>query len=235
MTLFGPKAPLPPIPDDVSIPQFMLRAADPSRPLRPSNIPFFIEDKTGRAISFEEVHYRTYALANALSIKWNIGINDVVCLFTPNHIVRCSPANPNYTSDELKYQLTTSNAKLLITHPNCLDTARIAAHAYGLTDASIVLLDPSPTSGITTAEELISFGASRPENYKAIVYKPGETKKTLAFLSFSSGTTGKPKAVAIAHFSVVANISQMAAHYHMDDPSYPHKRIIPGDVIMGGE
>ncbi|KAJ2932669.1 hypothetical protein H1R20_g4405, partial [Candolleomyces eurysporus] len=85
MALFQVDTPLPHIPDNLTIPQFMLREID-GRPVRPRNVPFFIEDATGRKITYEEVHFRTYSLANALSLRWNVGLNDVVCILSPNHV-----------------------------------------------------------------------------------------------------------------------------------------------------
>jgi len=54
MSFFQVNTPLPHIPDDLTIPQFMLREAS-GRPTRPRNVPFFIDDGTGRAASYEEV------------------------------------------------------------------------------------------------------------------------------------------------------------------------------------
>lgn len=106
------------------------------------------------------------------------------------HLQFCRPANPAYTADELKYQLETTKAKLIITHPVCLKTASSVANV------PIVVLDSTSGKlpyGAVSVDQLVSFGASRAENYTPIHLKPGEAKKTLAFLSFSSGTTGKPK------------------------------------------
>jgi len=57
MTLFRSPIPYPEVPDHLSIPQFMLRELHlpAGRPVRPKNVPLFIEDSTGRAITFEEV------------------------------------------------------------------------------------------------------------------------------------------------------------------------------------
>lgn len=59
MSQFSSPVPLPKIPDDLTIPQFIFRSGgvheSPSRPVRPSNVPFFIEDRTGRGILYEEV------------------------------------------------------------------------------------------------------------------------------------------------------------------------------------
>ena len=58
--------------------------------MRPRNVPYFIDNASGRTYDYEEVglyaaarfeeahscrkvHRRTFGLANALSIKWNIG------------------------------------------------------------------------------------------------------------------------------------------------------------------
>lgn len=85
---------LPFIPDNLSIPQFFLDSQHSTRPLREEGIPWLINDVTGRKIGFEEVRLashefcfnsfdvdgltcklrrRTYGLANAMSIRWNIG------------------------------------------------------------------------------------------------------------------------------------------------------------------
>lgn len=45
----------PPIPDDLTIPQFLLDYYHPERPLRPKACPWLIEDGTGRTIFYEEV------------------------------------------------------------------------------------------------------------------------------------------------------------------------------------
>ncbi|PPQ65777.1 hypothetical protein CVT24_011994 [Panaeolus cyanescens] len=250
MSEFRSTVPLPPIPDDISIPQFILRSQCTPRPQRPRNVPFFIEDGTGRTLSYEEVHKRTYNLANGLSIKWDIAPKDVVCLFSPNHmdyasviwavhtlggIITQVPANPSYTVDELKHQLSLTSAKLIVAHPSCLRIAKAAARDVGIPDDCIVLLDAPSSSkqnSQVTLNELIALGGSQGENYRAVTFKPGESRTTIAFLSFSSGTTGKPKAVAVPHYAVIANVIQMATHFRINDPQWPNKRLQPGDVNL---
>ncbi|KAF8642004.1 hypothetical protein AX16_009726 [Volvariella volvacea WC 439] len=236
------------IPDNLTIPQFILKGATSViRPTRPPTVPWFIEDATGRPFHQSEVERRTFGLANALHSKWKLGRNDVVCLFSPNdcdypasiwavHTLGAivTPANPSYTPEELVHQLTTTNAALIICHHVCLATARAAAQMAGLSENRIVVLGPSNSVPKTfaTVDELIEFGAAQPQGFKDVSLQPGEAKRTLAFLSFSSGTTGKPKAVAITHYGVIANVLQMVAHYHINDPSWPNKRMVPGDIAM---
>lgn len=51
---------LPHIPDDLTIPQFILDSRHPNRPLNEQGNPWFIEESTGRRIGFEEVRPTTY-------------------------------------------------------------------------------------------------------------------------------------------------------------------------------
>lgn len=56
MTEFvNPDASLPFIPDDLTIPQFILDSWHPSRPVKTELTPWFIEDATGRNIGYDEV------------------------------------------------------------------------------------------------------------------------------------------------------------------------------------
>jgi acyl-CoA synthetase (AMP-forming)/AMP-acid ligase II len=144
---------------------------------------------------------RVSALANGLHTKLGISNNDVVVLFSPNHVdwpiclwaihrlgAVASPANPAYTPSELLHQLTLTNAKAIIVHPNNVATVTEAAKMYGkLTPERILVLGESGT------EKLIAHGKSIPKSYQEPVLKEGEARTKLAVLSFSSGTTGKPK------------------------------------------
>lgn len=59
MSLYpSPIGPLPPIPDDLTIPQFLLDSRHVARPYNSISNPWFIEEATGRSIGFEEVGAR---------------------------------------------------------------------------------------------------------------------------------------------------------------------------------
>ncbi|PPR03048.1 hypothetical protein CVT24_012436 [Panaeolus cyanescens] len=254
MPEFSSPVPLPPIPDDISIPQFIFQPKCMSRPNRPANIPVFVDSATGRALFYDEVRQRTFSLANGLSIKYNIAPKDVVCVFAPNDVgmpftafcqpksnliadygsVLC-PANPGYTADELKHLVSLTDAKLVITHPSCLNVATAAARDRGIAEDCIILFDSDSAAKYpyTTLSQLMELGRSQLQNYTSVTFKPGEGLTTIAFLSFSSGTTGKPKAVAIPHASVIANTMQQMAHFGIDDPQRRNNRFSPGDIGLG--
>ncbi|KAG8695152.1 hypothetical protein FRC08_008005 [Ceratobasidium sp. 394] len=236
--------------DDQTIPQFILDSAHPLRPVRDS--PWLIEDETGRTIGFEEVRTRVWGLANAISGRWpDIAGDDVVCIFSPNNVdypiaiwaahrlsLAVSCANPGYTEDELVYQLEATKAKLLFVHPGSLKTALGAAKKFGLSTERIVLLkEAKPTVNITkfvNIDTLVQEGLTSLVYFKEKRLAPGENKTKIAFYSFSSGTTGKPKAVAIPHHSVIANVIQTAAHTKTMDPTLTRQtaRYRLGDVAM---
>ncbi|KAG8786434.1 hypothetical protein FRC12_016555 [Ceratobasidium sp. 428] len=238
--------------DDLTIPQFMLDLPHPLRPIRDVNSPWLIEDETGREIGFEEIRARVWGLANAIGGRWpDIIEDDVACIFSPNNVdyptaiwashrlsLAVSCANPGYTEDELVYQLEATKAKLLFVHPGSLKTALGAAKKVSLPMERIILLKEAKSIAKETKfndiESLIRDGLVSPAHFKEKRLAPGENKTKIAFYSFSSGTTGKPKAVAIPHHSVIANVIQTAAHTKLADPTLTRQaaRYRRGDVAV---
>ncbi|KAH8992514.1 amp dependent CoA ligase [Lactarius akahatsu] len=217
MTEFvSPGDPLPYIPDNLTLAQFVLDSTHPYRPLRPQGVPWLIEDATGRKIGLEEVRTRVLGLANALSLKW--GIHYPTVMWATHRLgAIVTGANPSYTHEELTHQITTAKASILIAHPDSLKVALLAAHNAGI-----------------PPDRLITYGLAHQPYFVERALRPGEGRTKIAFLSFSSGTTGKPKAVEIPHYAPIANILQMAAWWRVNDNSIPweDRRIRPGDITM---
>jgi hypothetical protein len=56
MTEFvSPGEPLPHIPDDLTLAQFIFDSTHECRPIRPQGVPWLVDDATGRKIGLEEV------------------------------------------------------------------------------------------------------------------------------------------------------------------------------------
>ncbi|KAH9480170.1 putative 4-coumarate--CoA ligase 3 [Psilocybe cubensis] len=282
--------PLPPIPDNMTIPQFIFESDHECRPQRRAGVPWLIQDDNGKQFGEEELRARTHALANGLHLKYNIAAIMSNPLLQNFHILlpalirddsqttlspfgqytdsgvsylrrgrtrglkwnlpyfpSCLPssgANPDYTSSELLYQLQATNAAVIMVHPESLSIALDAAREAGLPSARVVLFDVShnTTSGEVlrgssheTISSLVEFGMKNKVGYVERRLAPGEAKTKLAFLSFSSGTTGRPKAVAIPHFALIANVIQIAAHNKVNQNycDWNDQRFRPGDVAIG--
>lgn len=108
-----------------------------------------------------------------------------------------SGASPAYNVNEMAYALKTADAKFLMTASASMEVAVGAAKQAGLSKANLFLLE-GKLSGYSTVHDLIAIGKSYGEHGQARAFKilPGKTNKDICgFLSFSSGTTGLPKAV----------------------------------------
>ncbi|KAI5477830.1 phospholipase A-2-activating protein [Pseudohyphozyma bogoriensis] len=249
--LYTPLLPSVHIPDDATIFDFLFGRSEK----QPDAI--WLRDAiTGRTLTRQQAHDRSVDIARALSHSHGLGNDDVLALFSGNEVdygtvlwgafrvgAIASAANPSYGPDELRHQLSLVNGhypvKVLATHPDSVATSIAAVKLAKLPQSIIVLIcPPGPTSpkeaaNFKTLDDLIA--ESKGKDLAPIVrLKKGEARKKLAFLSFSSGTTGLPKAVEIPHYSVVANVAQGKAHW---DGTKPFKRYDEktktGDSVLG--
>jgi acyl-CoA synthetase (AMP-forming)/AMP-acid ligase II len=92
-----------------------------------------------------------------------------------------------------------------------MEIAAASAKAAGLPQSNVFLLE-GELPGYTTVQDLIRMGESYGESGQTSAFKlpPGKKNKDVCgFLSFSSGTTGLPKAVMISHQNVIAQCLQV--------------------------
>ncbi|KIJ64459.1 hypothetical protein HYDPIDRAFT_90496 [Hydnomerulius pinastri MD-312] len=250
--IFSPVQNLPRIPDDLTLTQFILDCEHPCKPVRKVGVPWIIEDHSGKTLELEELRTRTYGLANALKIRYDIKEDDAVLIFSPNHVdylvaiwaahrlgAIVSGANPTFTTDELAYQVEATKAGIILTHPDLLPVALSAARASGIHSDHVIVFDAAGSENlqVSTVQTLITQGLASPPGFKERRLSPGEARTKIAFYCFSSGTTGKPKAVAIPHYAPIANIIQMAVFHKLNASDVPmeEQRFRPGDICSGGE
>jgi 4-coumarate--CoA ligase len=145
---------------------------------------------------------------------------------------------------------------MIITHPVALETALAAAREAGIRSDRVILLNTNDAAGsqpgsVSTIDELVFRGLCREAHFVERTLNPGEAKTKLAFLSFSSGTTGKPKvsyiwlfiqfplveegtqAVAISHYGPIANTIQSVIQWGVGMKP-KSDCYAPGDVALCG-
>ncbi|KXS15982.1 acetyl-CoA synthetase-like protein [Gonapodya prolifera JEL478] len=189
----------------------------------------YIDGVTGEAIGHDGLKDLCEDFAAALQGKYGLKEQEVLGVFSPNDAyypialwgalrIGCiaTTANHTYTTEELVHQLRDSGAKVLLTHPVAISVALGAANAVGIPNENILLFsrDESDVAqkAFPTIKELLSeWGAKRAKGSITLRnFKLGkDAKDRIAFLCYSSGTTGRSKGVMISHRNVIANVCQV--------------------------
>ena len=107
--------------------------------------------------------------------------------------------NPSYTSYELNHALKVSKARFIVAETELLPAIETPAAELGIrVDRIFVFEDEHPS--YPSWRSLLNHGSSdwiRFDNLET-------AKNTTAFLMFSSGTTGLPKAAQLSHYNLIA-------------------------------
>ncbi|KAI1350627.1 hypothetical protein F5Y01DRAFT_147180 [Xylaria sp. FL0043] len=226
-----PQLPFDP-PDSIPIHEFIGQEKYGRHPFARSQNPFTC-GLTGKTYTHAEFRERQDLLARSLSKRMGWQPNEdtpwdkVIALYSFNTIDYLmftyavhrlsgivTPANAMYSAGELEHQLKSSGSKALFTCPSLLDNALKAARASGIPEDKIFLLDipgQARDPRFKTINDLITEGRSLPP-LEPLRWTKGQGARQPAYLCYSSGTSGLPKAVMISHRNVIANIMQIRWH-----------------------
>jgi acyl-CoA synthetase (AMP-forming)/AMP-acid ligase II len=170
-----------------------------------------VDASCGRRLTYAEYGDAVESAARSL-IAAGVKPGEVVAIFLANswefcvayHAATLAGAiptllNPSYREREVRYQLENSGAAVLITDGVYIDGIDLS----GLPCLRRVYSTRQPTASAEPFSNLLlSSTASYPTQDQS-------SKKTLAALPYSSGTTGLPKGVMLSHFNLVANVYQL--------------------------
>lgn len=192
---------------------------EPKEKRSPDDKELFIDGTNGRSYNFTQVKKAAIEFGKGLRSQWGFKKGDVLGIFSPNSIDYpivawgalwaggiCSTANPTYTAQELAFQLKDSNCKGVVTQLPMLPVALEAAKAVGIPENRVILMDTGrDTTGTIKHFAEICASSGILNIYSRTKVDP---TKDVAFLVYSSGTTGLPKGVQLTHRNIVANVSQ---------------------------
>ena len=189
---------------DTGLPAFLLERAGVF-----GDLPALVDGPTGRAVTYAGLQTMVERCAAGLTAR-GFGRGDVLALLAPNSpdwpVVLLgaqlaggvvTPVNPLWTADEVARQLRSSGARLVVTAAAFVD--RVTAAGAG----DVVVLGDAP-DGTTPLAALLDTTVPAPR-------MPIDPGTDVAFLPYSSGTTGLPKGVCLTHRNLVANTEQALA------------------------
>ncbi|KAI8367382.1 hypothetical protein EDC96DRAFT_506608 [Choanephora cucurbitarum] len=173
--------------------------------------PLLIDGVTGDSISFGQAKEWIDSIAHGWKHHVGLKKGNVVAVFAPNqydHAIlyfsllaaECtvSPGNPNYTEAEFEHQIRTSEAKAIVTVPELLPVLTRIAERQAIPQDRIFLF------GHQTVEKARPFRSIASQHYAPICTRQINPKQDLAFICFSSGTTGVAKGVMLTHHNFVS-------------------------------
>ncbi|GAA5915766.1 hypothetical protein JCM6882_003851 [Rhodosporidiobolus microsporus] len=217
--------------------------------------PNFREDKvalvdalTGTETTYGQLRSSSLRLADGLTRVAGLKRGDTVLVFSPNSTLYpvllfgsqaagliASTANAGYTPSELAHQLEVSGASVVLAAAELLETTQKAVKEVGLgMDRVFVLPDAKGElpaklpAGARSWKELDGR-----DGFEPVAFTEKQAKEDIAYLPFSSGTTGKGKGVALSSFNCTSCMLQTASTKDLFDRGDTVLSCLPMSHIFG--
>ncbi|GAA6013673.1 hypothetical protein JCM10207_004813 [Rhodosporidiobolus poonsookiae] len=210
--------------------------------------PALIDALTGKRTTYAELRDESLSFADGLTRVAGLKRRDTILLFSPNSTLYpalllagqaaglvVSTANAAYTPDEMQHQLEVSEASVVLTSADLLETTATAAKRVGLgLDRVFVLPDAKGAVPDKLPHGMRSFEELRgSRSFKPVIPTFQEAKTDIAYLPFSSGTTGKGKGVALSAYNATMCIQQTSRTEGTFDRADTVLSILPMSHIFG--
>ncbi|EWG55385.1 hypothetical protein FVEG_13392 [Fusarium verticillioides 7600] len=184
----------------------------------------FHDSDTGEFLSFHDVKFIAIIVSTILYQDYDVRPGQKIAIIGQNSIwypVAMLAASrlgavvtllpPGSMEDDLVYFLGTSKTTLVFTDEGAINEVTAACKAIGLSARNILRLGGSKDE-TNSLQNLRQRGELLYPSSYATSWEPKYNEASpCAFLSWSSGTTGKPKAVQISHANIISQLRQITA------------------------
>ncbi|ORX96787.1 acetyl-CoA synthetase-like protein [Basidiobolus meristosporus CBS 931.73] len=175
-----------------------------------------VNGQTGKTYSFADVKNNALAFAAGITRKYDFKTGDVLGIFAPNaaeYSTICfgalaaggtvTTANPSYTPEEFSHQLKQTLPKIIVTISELIPVVKKAMELSNL-KCVLITLEPSEDKAVPSLVDVMSDATG----FKRVVVEPSKLGTTVAYICYSSGTSGNPKGVMLSHRNIVSNVQQ---------------------------
>ncbi|KAI9497097.1 hypothetical protein BDB00DRAFT_806759 [Zychaea mexicana] len=222
-----------PIPlPDIDVYSFLL-SENEYNTAHPQDRKVVIDGPSGRSLTFSQVKNLASRMAAGWQDKVGLKKGDIVASFAPNqydHIVvylsllganvTVTPGNPAYTEAEFHHQISNSGAKALVTVPELLPVLTKVCAKVGIPKDRIFLYGEKEVDGYKSVYSLLGERQILPP------FKGINSKEDVAFICYSSGTTGLAKGVMLTHENFVSQTLLMMGMKEDNEEEFD-------DVVLG--
>ncbi|BGP57163.1 hypothetical protein JCM8202_005399 [Rhodotorula sphaerocarpa] len=182
-----------------------------------------IDAMTGEKMTYGQLAEESLRLASGFTSAAGLRRRESILIFSPNSMLYpvlmlggqaaglvVSTANSSYLPEELAHALDIAGSRVLLASADLLDTAQKAVKQSAIPNAQIYVLPGTngklPGSLPRGMKPYTDLRGSA--DFKPIQPTVQEAKKDLAYLPFSSGTTGKAKGVALSAANITTCVLQ---------------------------
>ncbi|KMW67368.1 hypothetical protein BDDG_12078 [Blastomyces dermatitidis ATCC 18188] len=229
MPRYSPFAPIP-----IPTSNLLTFLSPPESPLHTSTKPIWINSEdpsislsTGAALPWTKRLAMGLERFQVASGGSRVKRGEVVLVLSPNQIFVAvaylgivgsgrvfSGMNPNYSVQEMVYQMKNTEAKIILVHPSLVDNALAAAKQADISPDRLFQFSDTVNSNKNDVRDWnngLLATTQESHSYQWPELTGGEGAKTIATINYSSGTTGLPKGACVSHRNVIANVLQSTA------------------------